>query len=215
MGFGVPWIRTQAPPWVGSGLRAHGLWPHSRAGRSLSRAPDSPGMVVAVRLGLMERHGKVRTPEGTFEVHRGDDGWYTLAGPSPAASGRLRYDDDRALLEIEREAIHLSIQFRPETERTTFEFGGRTYDVAPMDFGEITIKEGTRVAVQGHATLSGARLKTVDRALQPIESELAFGLALRSSALDEDFWHEDHPLVWGAEESAEDERLRHEEKELK
>lgn len=64
-----------------------------------------------------------------------------------------------------------------------------------MDFGNISIKEGGRPAVRGHTTVSGVRLLVVAPDLEPLERELAFGLALRSSALDKDLWDEDHPLL--------------------
>jgi hypothetical protein len=150
-------------------------------------------VTVAVKLGLLEHHGKVRTEEGTFEVRRGDDGWYSVAGPSLKAPGRVRYDPERELVEIEHERTSLSIHFRTDLEKTTFALEGRVYNVASMDFGEISITEGTRLVVRGHATVSGVRLSTVDVDLQPLERELAVGLALRSSALEEDFWKEDHP----------------------
>jgi hypothetical protein len=161
----------------------------------MSFFPDSCGVVVAVKLGLLEQHGKVRTAEGIFEVRRGDDGWYSVAGPNPEASGRVRYDAEQELLEIDHEGTDLSIHFRPELERTTFELDGRVYDVASMHSGEISIKGGTRLVVRGHATVSGVRLTTVDVDLQPLERELAVGLALRSTALEEEFWKEDHPRL--------------------
>ncbi len=149
-------------------------------------------MVVVAKVGVLEEHGKVRTEDGTFAVRPADDGWYTVAGKTPEDSGRVRYDANRALLEIERPGTRVTILFRPELEHTVFQFGGTTYEVATMDFGAISIKDGTRSAVEGHVTVSGVRLLTVSVDLQPIERELAFGLALRSSETDKDFWKDDH-----------------------
>ncbi len=172
-------------------------------------------MVVAVRLGLLEHHGKVRTPEGTFEVRRGEDGWFVVPGPASEASGRVRYDEEREVVEIEHGGAQFSIRFAPGSQTTRFELAGHAYDLGRIDFGEITIKEGTRVAARGHATLSGLRLTLVAADLEPLERELAFGLALRSSGLDEEFWREDHPFLEqvgqgteGAWTHYEDERAR-------
>ena len=63
-----------------------------------------------------------------------------------------------------------------------------------MDFGEISIKEGDRPVVRGHGTVSGVRLLEVAPEIEALERELAYGLALRSLALDKDLWREDNPL---------------------
>lgn len=156
-------------------------------------------MVVVAKIGLRGKAGRVRTPGGIYGVTPGDDDWYTVAGPVPAGSGRVRYDDERNLLEVQRPGISLSIYFRPEMERTTFELDRHVYEVATMDFGNISITEGGRPVVRGHGTVSGVRLLAVAPELEPVERELAFGLALRASALDRDLWDEDHPLLgrWG------------------
>ncbi len=171
-------------------------------------------MAVIAKVGLLEHGGKVRTKEGIFEVTRGTDGWYTVGGPGAEGPGRVRYDDERELLEIERPGVAVSIHFRPELERTTFMFRGHTYEVATMDFGNISIREGSRPVVQGHVTVSGDKLRTVAPDLLPIERELAFGLAVRSSAIDSDSWDEEHPFLEGIEEGAEgavlDEETKHE-----
>lgn len=170
-------------------------------------------MAVIAKIGLLEHRGKVRTKEGVFEVTREADGWYAVGGPAAEGPGKLRYDDERETLEIQRPGIAVSIRFRPELERTSFALSGHTYDVAPMDFGTISIQENGRPVVQGHVTVSGARLVTVAPELLPIERELAFGLALRSSALDTDLWDEDQPFFEGikqrAEEAVLDEESRH------
>ncbi len=149
-------------------------------------------MVVVAKVGVLEEHGRVRTDEGTFTVRPADDGWFAVSGKTPEESGRVRYDASRAVLEIERPGVRVAIPFRPELQRTTFELGGHVYEVGNMDFGNISIKEGTRTVVQGHVTTSGVRLLTVEADLKPLERELAFGLALRSSEVDKDFWKDDH-----------------------
>ena len=151
-------------------------------------------MVVVARIGISEKKGKVRTPEGIYDVRRVEDGWYTVAGPVVQQPGRVRYNDDRNLLEIERPGLSVSIHFRPELEHTTFELTGHTYEVGTMDFGEISIKEGDRPVVRGHGTVSGVRLLEVAPEIEALERELAYGLALRSLALDKDLWREDNPL---------------------
>ena len=151
-------------------------------------------MVVVAKIGILEKTGKVRTPEGIYNVSRGADGWYTVAGPAVQQPGRVRYNDDRNLLEIERPGLSVSIHFRPELERTTFELNGHVYEVGTMDFGEISIKEGNRPVVRGHGTVSGVRLLEVAPEIEALERELAYGLALRSLALDKDLWREDNPL---------------------
>ena len=140
---------------------------------------------------MFDGHGKVRTDAGVFEVRHGDDGWFTIAGTGSEDSGRVRYHEDHKLLEIERPGVSVSIHFLGETEKTIFQFGGRPYEIGTMDFGEISIHDAGRQAVKGHSTVSGVRLTFVDSDFQPIERELAFGLALRSSAIDKEFWRED------------------------
>lgn len=165
-------------------------------------------MAVIAKVGLLEHGGKVRTEAGIFEVTRAPDGTYLVGGPAAQGSGKVRYDDHRETLEIQRPGVDVSIQFRPELERTTFEFGGRTYEVGTMDFGDISIQEGDRPVVRGHETVSGVRLLSVAPELVAIERELAFGLALRGSSVDEDHWREDQPFLEGLKERAEDAFLR-------
>jgi hypothetical protein len=155
-------------------------------------------VVVVAKIGIRGK-GKVRTPEGIYDVRPADDDWFVVPGPSGAESGRVRYRDERDLLEIEGRGATLSIHFRPELEHTTFQFNGHAYEVATTDFGNISIHEGSRVVVRGHGTVSGARLLAVAADLAPLERELAFGFALRLSEQDKDLWDEDHPLLaqWG------------------
>ncbi len=151
-------------------------------------------VVVVAKIGLLGEKGRVRTPAGIFGVHSGDDNWHTVEGPVTEGAGRVRYDDERSLLEIQRPGISLSIHFRPELEHTTFELNGHLYEIGTMDFGDITIKEGNLRVVRGHGTISGVRILEVAPELESVERELAFGLALRSAVLDKDLWDEDHPL---------------------
>lgn len=173
-------------------------------------------MVVIAKVGLLEHRGKVRTPAGIFEVRGLPDGWYEVDGSRPEGPGRVRYDEGRDVLELRRPGIDVSIHFRPELEHTTFELGGHTYEVATMDFGNISIREGPRPVVRGHETVSGVRLLSVAPDLVPVERELAFGLAIRGAAVDEGFWREDEPFLEGLKQSAEgaflreDTKLRHE-----
>ncbi len=163
----------------------------------------------------MDQHGKVRTAEGIVEVRRSPDGTYSVPAPAAGESGRVKYDDEHDMLEIERPGVYVSIHFRGETEHTRFEFGGHVYEVGTMDFGAISIKEGGRPVVQGHVTVSGVRLLSVAPDLQPIQRELAFGLALHSDAISKGFWREDEPFLEGIKEQIEgdllegDARLRH------
>ena len=169
-------------------------------------------VAVIAKVGLLEHRGKVRTKEGVFEAVRGADGWYTVGGPAAEGPGKVRYDDEAERLELQRPGNAVSIHFRGELERTTFEYRGHTYDVATMDFGNILIQEGPRPVVQGHVTVSGARLVRVAPEMLPIERELAFGLALRSSAIDDDYWDESHPFLEGIKENAEESVLDEETK---
>lgn len=154
-------------------------------------------MAVIAKVGVIEHRGKVRTQEGVFEVREGEDGWYTVGGPTGVAPGRLRYEPNRQVLTIERPEGPLVIDFQPDLEPTVFEFGGRRYQVGSMDFGNILIKEGARTAVEGHITIGGVRLVTVTPEFLPYERELAYGLAVRGSVLDSDFWREEHALgLW-------------------
>ncbi len=165
-------------------------------------------MAVIAKIGLRERGGKVRTKAGIFPVTRDPDGSYVVTGPAGEPPGRVAYDDNLETLEIRRPGAEVSIRFRPELEPTTFEFGEHTYTVGTMDFGTITIREGTRPVVQGHVTVSGVRLLSVAPELEPIERELAFGLAVRSAEEDEDHWQEDEPFLEGLKQDAEGAFLR-------
>ncbi len=165
-------------------------------------------MTVIAKLGLLEHRGKVRTPAGIFEVRGTPEEGYEVDGPASEGRGRVRYDDDRDVLHIQRPGISLSIHFLPARAQTTFQFGGHTYEVGPMDLGGISIKEGTRVAVRGHETVSGVRLLFVAPELVPIERELAFGLAVRGDTVDADNWREDEPFLEGLKQDAEGAFLR-------
>ena len=169
-------------------------------------------MAVTAKISLLEHRGKVRTQAGVFEVDRGEDGWYTVGGPAAEGAGRVRYDEDHQIIQIERPGISLSIDFDPEPKTTTFEFQGHRYGVGSMDFGNISINEGDRAAVRGHVTISGVRLVSVEPDLVPIERELAFGLALRGGALDEDFWQAEHAYTELQKDEVEDALLRGEER---
>jgi len=155
-------------------------------------------VVVVAKIGIRGK-GKVRTQEGIYDVSPSDDEWFVVSGPPDEGSGRVRYRDEQDLLEIERRDAKLSIHFRPELEHTTFELNGHVYGVATTDFGDISIREGSRPVVRGHGTVSGVRLLAVDADLAPVERELAFGFALCLGAQDKDLWDEDHPLLarWG------------------
>ncbi len=176
-----------------------------------------PGAVAVIaKLGLLEHHGKVRTEAGIFEAQGTMDEGYEVGGPQAEGPGHVRYDADRDVLDIQRPGIELSIQFRPELERTTFTFRGHTYEVGTMDFGNIVIKEGAQPVVRGHETVSGVRLLSVGAELVPIERELAFGLAVRSAEVDASNWAEDEPFLESLKQGAEgaylreDTKLRHE-----
>lgn len=165
-------------------------------------------MAVIAKVGLLEHGGKVRTKAGIYEARRAPDGWYVVQGPTAEGSGKVRYDEGRGTLEVQRPGVDVSIRFRAELEHTTFEFGGHTYEVGTMDFGDISIREGARPVVRGHETVSGVRLLSVAPELEPIERELAFGLALRGASVDENYWREDEPFLEGIKERAEDAFLR-------
>jgi len=167
-------------------------------GRNIRPSEVPKVVVVVAKIGIRGK-GKVRTPEGTYDVKPADDGWFVVSGPPIEGSGRVRYRDERDLLEIDRQGVTLSIHFRPELEHTTFEMSGHVYEMATTDLGNISIQEGSRPAVRGHGTVSGVRLLAVAADLAPLERELAFGFALRLSAQDKDLWDEDHPLLarWG------------------
>ncbi len=169
-------------------------------------------MAVIAKIGLLEHRGKVRTPAGVFEVNLGEDGWYTVGGPATEGAGRVRYEENRQVIRIERPGIGVSIDFDPEPTKTVFQFRGLAFEVGSMDFGNILIKEGDRPAVRGHVTISGVRLVDVEPDLQPIERELAFGLALRGAALDEDFWHAEHAYSELQRDRVENAVLREEER---
>ena len=139
-------------------------------------------MAIVAKTGILGG-GKVRTEDAVCKVRPAGEGWYSIPGRTSGDSGRVRYHGARDILEIERPGVSLSIQFRSELERTTFELDRTVYDVATMDFGHISIREQGRSVVEGRVTPSGVRLESVAPDLQPIERELAFGLALRSNEL--------------------------------
>jgi hypothetical protein len=148
-------------------------------------------VAVVAKIGITGKKGKVRTPSGIFDVKPGAGGWYVVGGPPGEEAGRVRYDDDRSLLEIEWPKATASIHFKGELEHTTFELNGHEYEIATMDFGNILVKEGNLSVVRGHGTISGVRLLEVSPEIEPFERELAFGLALRAAAIDRDLWRED------------------------
>jgi len=131
--------------------------------------------------------GKVRTEDAVCKVRPAGEGWYSIPGRTSGDSGRVRYHGARDILEIERPGVSLTIQFRSEMEKTTFELDRIAYDVATMDFGRVSIQERGRSVVEGRVTPGGVRLDSVAPELQPIERELAFGLALRSNEIARNF----------------------------
>ncbi len=143
-------------------------------------------MAVVAKTGILEG-GKVRAEDGVCRARQEVDGWYSIVERTPGDSGRVRYNGARDILEIERLGVRLSIQFRPELERTSFELDRTVYDVATMDFGRVSIRERGRSVVEGRVTPGGVRLDSVAPELQPIERELAFGLALRSNEIARNF----------------------------
>jgi len=143
-------------------------------------------VAVVAKTGILGG-GRVRTEEGVYGIRQAADGWYSILGRTAGDSGRVRYNGARDILEIQRHGVRLSIQFRSELERTTFELDRTVYDVATMDFGRISIRERGRSVVEGRVTPSGVRLESVAPDLQPIERELAFGLALRSNEVARGF----------------------------
>jgi len=169
-------------------------------------------VAVIAKVGLREHGGKVRTKAGIFDVTLAEGGGYRVQGPAGEEPGLVRYDAERQILEIERPGVTLRIRFRPELEQTTFDFQGHHYEVGTMDFGNISVTEEGRPVVRGHVTVSGVRLLSVAPDLEPIERELAFGLALRGSAVDEMFWREDQPFLLGLGETTEDAVLREQER---
>lgn len=145
-------------------------------------------MNVVAKLGLLEDRGRVRTDEGTFEVHPSEVDGYVVEAPTGKEPGLVRYDSEYQVLRIDRPEVTLAISFRPEAEHTTFLLNGRSYEVAPMGSGEILFTEEKRPVVRGHLTTSGAHLEFVAREFVPIVRELAFGLALRGAYGEERFW---------------------------
>lgn len=188
----------------------------SAARKAIRRSRLAGAVTVVAKISLREHRGKVRTDGGVFDVEHAGEGWFAVSGPAAEGAGRVRYEPNQGILEIERPGIRLVVDFQPEMQGTRFTFGGHTYQAGSMDFGTIWIKDGERNVVQGHVTLSGVRLTLVAPEMQPIERELAFGLALRGEALDEDFWREDEPFFEWIKETAadkvlgEDARLHHE-----
>ncbi len=169
-------------------------------------------MAVVAKIGFRERRGKVRTDAGVFPVERAGEGWFTVGGPAGEGGGRVRYEPNQGILEIERPTVRVVIDFQPEVEGTTFTYGGHTYRAGAMTFGTIWIKEDGRTVVEGHVTLSGVHLTQVAPEFQPIERELAFGLALRGEALAEDSWREDESFFEQIKQGAEDRILRGDER---
>ncbi|HYM40199.1 MAG TPA: hypothetical protein VEY12_08680 [Thermoplasmata archaeon] len=148
-------------------------------------------MTVTAKVGSLRNLGKVRTETGTFDVRPAQSGGYVVEGPPGVEPGLVRYDEKRQILEIERPGITLYIDFRPEAERTVFDFNGHHYDVGSMEFGSIVFTEAGRPAVRGNETVSGVRLTLIEPPLDVVERELAFGLALRSAWGDEAFWRQE------------------------
>ncbi len=107
----------------------------------------------------------------------GSDG-YRIEGPNPSDVGRLVYRKWKGEATIERTEGIVSIRFQPQG--TDFVWDRRTYHLGDMLDGDIRIREGERLVVEGRVTVSGVRLETRIPDLDPIARELAFVLALRS-----------------------------------
>ena len=148
-------------------------------------------VVVTVKRGLL-RAGRIVTDHTSFRVRRDADGSYIVPESSSQEPGRVRYLFLRDYLFVENPFHKIEIVFHP-TE-TSFDFDNRTYRIEPMTEGKIVIRDRDRTVVEGRVTPSGVRLERIAIELEPIQNELAFGLALRSEDLDRQF----HPKVGGA-----------------
>ncbi len=152
-----------------------------------------PPVAVVAKLGVLEDHHKVKTDEGSFDVVPSEAGGYIVGAPSGQEPGLVSYETEQHVLDIRRPEVRVVIRFRPQTERTTFTLDEHVYDVGTMDFGNVDISERGRPVVRGYTTMSGVRLVSVAPELQPIERELAFGLALHSAWADETYARPESP----------------------
>lgn len=137
-------------------------------------------MTVQARVGLLRGH-RVTVDGVTYAVRRERDGWYTVDGPTPAQSGRVRYFQWSDRIALDHPDGALEIRFR--IRRTTLHWRGHEYRVGPMIWGIVSIREGTADAIRGRLTFAGVRLDRVEPEFSPIVRELAFGLALRARAM--------------------------------
>jgi hypothetical protein len=147
-------------------------------------------VTITVKRGVV-RPGRIVVDHVSYRVHRDRDGSFIVPEIAAEGPGRVRYLSLRDEMFLENPSYQVEVRFRPG--ETSFEFDRNTYRIEPMTEGRILVRERERTVVEGRVTPSGVRLEAVAPELQPIQNELAFGLALRSEDLDRQF----HPKAPG------------------
>jgi len=137
-------------------------------------------VTIVVKRGLV-RAGRIVVDEVSYRARRDGMGSYIVPEARTQAPGHVRYLFWRDHLYLENPSHRVEILFH--TGETSFEFDDRTYQIGPMTEGHVIIRERNRTVVEGSVTPSGVRLETIAVELEPIQNELAFGLALRSEDL--------------------------------
>ncbi len=137
-------------------------------------------MVVDVKHGLLG-DGRTRADGVRMRVVRDTGGWYVVRDASSWGDARVLYRDSQDLAVLRWAGAILRIPFH--AGQGAFRWEDRTYRIDSMIEGEIRIREGDRLAVRGHVTVTGVHLDSVATELLPIIRPLAWALALRSEAV--------------------------------
>jgi len=152
--------------------------------KTFSRFCLPTNVAVIVKRGLV-RPGRVLVDHTTYRVRRNRDGSFVVPEAASQSPGRVNYLFLRDQLFLENPLYKVAVLFH--TGETTFEFDRRTYSIGPLTDGRVLIREQDRTVVEGRVTPTGVRLDTIAAELEPIQNELAFGLALRTEDLDRQF----------------------------
>src|SRR5207249_10249545 len=124
---------------------------------------------------------RITTLRPNMRARRDRNGSYVIPALGDQGHANVQYLFMRERLELKKARSEVEITFGRNL--ATFEFDARTYQIGSMSKGDNIVRERDRIVIEGRVTVSGVRLQKVSTDLEPIQRELAFGLALRSEDL--------------------------------
>ncbi len=138
------------------------------------------GVVVVAKLGWFDR-ASVVVDGNRYPARRDREAW-SISNPADTEDvGRVTYENDVYRLTLERGGETVKVDFPGDP--VIFTVRRESYEMRPMDLGDIRIDRLGMPVVRGRSTASGVRFDLHLPELDTIIRELALGLALYSEAL--------------------------------